>query len=113
MANPRGPALYVLPGSNPGLVIPGNINLLARPKVPYHGSVATVRSISIGPEDDGVYILLPTVIYWSSAWRVVSNSIAVDHFRKTHRHLGVFSSSSTCDAYAKRLHRQQAAYYHV
>jgi hypothetical protein len=105
--------LYVLPGNNPGLLVPGNINLLARPKVHYHGSIATVRSITIGPEDGGTFILLPTVIYWSSAWRVVPDSVAEQHFQRTHHHLGIFSSNANAESYAKRLHRQQAAYYHV
>lgn len=109
MTPPRRPApMYVLPGSWPGLVRRGNIDLLHRPVVRNRdGSVSTVRTISAFDPDLGLEVLLPTVV----GDRIVSNRAAVAHYRATGKHLGMFRTVADADRYAAALHLQQARYY--
>lgn len=91
----------------PGLLTGGNINLHARPRVQNpDGSISTVRSISV-TDDQGRVILIPTVV----GNQVVSNQDAVDYFRKSGQHLGIFESLAHADAYAQSLHEDQAREY--
>jgi hypothetical protein len=86
---------------------PGNIDLNARPVVKNaDGSVSTVRSI--GVEMDGKTYLLPTV---TDDGRIVSDDEAVELFRQTGKHLGIFRTGQDAEIAAKRLHDQQATQY--
>lgn len=90
-----------------GMIRPGNIDLNTRPVVHNpDGSISTVRSITVGP-DSGRFYLIPTVV----GDRVVSNLAAIDHWRRTGQHLGVFTSEDAADAYARQLHVAQAHQY--
>lgn len=97
-----GPGL----GVTPGLVEPGNIDLTNRPSVlNKDGSHSSVRSMSFS--DGGPEILVPTVPDDGS--HIMSDDEAIAQYRKTGRHLGKFSNPTFANAYADRLHRQQAA----
>ena len=84
----------------------GNIDLKTRPKVRNKdGSYSTVRTIGI--EDSGKHVNIPTVING----RVVSNQEAVNHYRRTGKHLGKYNSRKEADAAAKSLSKSQAKRY--
>lgn len=85
---------------------PGNINLHNRPVVQNGDDVSTVRSKSWNI--DGREVLLPTV---SDDGRLLSDKEALDQYYRTGRHLGIFDSPEAADAYARRLHNEQAAEY--
>lgn len=108
--SPVPDAMLSVPGQHAGLVRPGNVDLRGRPQVMNaDGSFSTVRSMSIGL--DGHEVLIPTVIRSGGKWIVADPQTAIDHYRKTGEHLGVFASPETANAYAKALHQQQAAMY--
>jgi hypothetical protein len=87
----------------PGLIQPGNIDLSARPHVALDdGSTATVRSMSF--EQDGKEILIPTV---SDSGQLLDDQQAINLYKQTGKHLGIFDSVKSADAYADQLHKQQ------
>lgn len=90
-----------------GLVEKGNIDLTKRPQVKNaDGSVSTVRSMSF--EEDGREILVPTV---SPDGRLLSDDEAINLYRQTGQHLGMFKTGKEADAYAEALHQQQEREY--
>ncbi len=83
---------------------PGNIDLINRPRVKNaDGSISTVRSMGVNV--DGQEVLIPTV---SEDGRIMSDDEAVNQYKKTGRHLGKFGSVAASNAYAQRLHEDQA-----
>src|SRR2546425_10139618 len=77
-----------------GLLVPGNINLTTRPVVHTPEGPATVRSISFG--EDGREVLVPTV---SDDGRIMSDDEAIQNYRKTGRHLGIFRNPQSATVY--------------
>lgn len=88
-------------------VVAGNIDLTKRPVVKNpDGSISTIRSISVNI--DGREVLIPTV---SDDGKVLTDRQAVDLFKRTGKHLGMFDSPEAATTYAERLHQQQAEMY--
>lgn len=108
----RRQPLYVLPGSNPGLIIKGNVDINNRPSVPNpSGGTSSVFSASSGVTIDGrrYEMLFPTVIPINGKYKVVPVGQAYRYALRTGKHLGIFDTPAHANAYAIRLHRQQAA----
>lgn len=90
-----------------GVLQPGNIDLAHRPVVRNSdGTISTVRSMGVNV--DGREVLIPTV---GEDGRILSENAAIDLYRRSGKHLGVFASPEASTAYAQRLHEQQAALY--
>lgn len=102
---PSGPGRFVLPGPNPGLRVRGNIDLFTRPVVRNRGAWSTVFSHGFGT--DAGEVLVPRVV----GGRVVTELRAEQEYRRTGKHLGIFSSVPALERYADRLHEQQARIY--
>ena len=90
-----------------GQIAAGNIDLNNRPRVPNpDGSISTVRSMSAN--FDGREVLLPTI---SDDGRTLSEQEAIEQYKRTGRHLGIFDTPQNATAYAERLHRDQEQQY--
>jgi hypothetical protein len=90
-----------------GLITSGNIDLHKRPMVKNpDGSISTVKSRSFGFDEGEV--LLPLV---SDNGRIMTDDEAVDQYRRTGRHLGIFSTPEAANAYAIKLHKEQEKEY--
>lgn len=89
------------PANPTGLKEQGNIELDKQPSVynPYTKGQSTVWSMSIGTDKGEVLISRVT-----PEGKVMSEKEAVDYYKKTGKHLGVFDTPEAATKYAKQLH---------
>lgn len=86
-----------------GLREAGNIDLHKRPIVKNaDGTISTVHSMSFGSDQGEV--LIPQI---SDDGSVLDEKEAIDLYRKTGKHLGIFDTPQNATAYAQRLHNDQ------
>lgn len=82
-----------------GLKAVGNINLYTRPHIKNpDDSMSTVRSMSFG--DDRGETLIPT----ATEQGILPEEDAINHYRQTGQHLGVFDTPEHATNYAEQLH---------
>lgn len=107
--------LYVVPKGRYLLVVPGNIDLLARPAVHNpDGTISSTYSYTFTLEDPpykGFFILLPGVIRDARGKWITSHSKSqvFNAYRRTRQFFGIFRTNSAAERYAELLHEQQAA----
>lgn len=92
------------PEAVPGMVGPGNIDINNR-KVGFDDKGRPMTVKSMGIEIDGHEVLIPTV----ADGREMTLDEAVQRYRVTHEHLGIFDSEAAATAYAKKLSGRQDA----
>lgn len=101
------PRLTVTPNSSVSPITEGNIDLYNRPKVETPEGISTVRSLGVSM--DGQETLIPTVAHDGS--RILSNEEAIQQYKDTGKHLGIFDTQENSDKYAQQLHLDQEAMY--
>lgn len=90
-----------------GMKTQGNIDLDSRPQVVMpDGSIATVRTISIGTTQGEV--LIPTIGPNGEDW---TPEQAIEHYQQTGENFGVFDNPDDATAYAQDLHLEQEKQY--
>ena len=86
-----------------GFEYKGNVNLFNRPKVKNpKGGTSTVYSKSFGI--NGKEVLMPTV---SDDGRLMSDDEAVQQYKKTGKHLGIYDTVAEANAAGEAIHKQQ------
>jgi hypothetical protein len=95
-------------GHVPGMERPGNVDIANRPIIKNpDGSSSTVFSMSF--DVDGKEVLVPGVGDGKTyPLRKLTTQEALDQYKKTGKQLGVFNSPKEADAYAEKLHEDQA-----
>lgn len=96
-------------GTAQGTNAEGNIDLNNRPVAnnPETGGQSTIYSMGVGL-DNGQEALIPRV---SNEGRILSPEEAIEQFRKTGKHLGIYKSKEIAEKAAEQLHQQQMAQY--
>lgn len=84
---------------------PGNITLRGRPEIDNKdGTTSTVRSMSFN-DGPGREVLVPTAY----AGKLHSDEEAIENYRRTGKHLGIFKTPEEATARANRIHNEYAS----
>lgn len=90
-----------------GIIEKYNLDLYNRPIVKNKdGTISTIRSL--GFDTDKGYLLIPSV---SKDGKILTPNQAINEFRITGEHLGVYKNRDIGDRYAQKLHQQQQQFY--
>lgn len=91
-----------------GLLEKGNIDIHNRPVVKRdNGKYSTVDTIGVGI-GEGREANIPRI---SKDGRVMSNKEAIENFKKTHEHLGIYKDRDSAARAAQKLHKDQEKEY--
>jgi hypothetical protein len=66
------------------------------------GEIATVRSMGI--DADGKHALIPTISPEGALW---SDDEAVENYKKTNQHMGIYPDDETSDRAGEKIHLDQ------
>lgn len=89
-----------------GALVPGNIDLANRPHVKNDdGSTSTV--LSMGANIDGKEVLIPMV---NDLGYVMNDEQAVNEYKRTGKHMGMYASQAGSDAAGEAIHLDQEAH---
>lgn len=101
---PNSPSVWEEEKAIPTNSYKGNIDLSNRPRVKNpDGSISTVRSVGVNL--DGKEVVLPTVSPSGDNWTTAQ---AIDNYKRTGQHLGIYNTPEEATTAAKALHEQQA-----
>lgn len=92
---------------NPMQIVPvvqGNLNPWDRPVYKHPNDEGYGTTFSIGVSTDKGEVVIPTIINGHP----FSNQDAIQHYKNTGEHFGVFRTPAEADAYAQWLHSEQA-----
>lgn len=93
---------FTPPAQPQGLKVAGNISLGDRPILHNpDGSISSERSFSIGTDQGEV--LIPRIFDGKDH----TEQEAIEHYRKTGEHMGIFDTPANADAYAEAVHNRQ------
>lgn len=98
---PAQPKRQARSGGPAGLVQPGNVNLTGRPVLHNaDGTISSEKSFSIGTDKGET--LLPLIVNGKE----LTQQQAIDHYRQTGEHMGIFDTPENADAYATQVHNR-------
>lgn len=91
----------------PGLVEPGNLDPYNRPVYKHADGqgYGTTMSFSFNVPEKGE-VLIPQIVNG----KLLTQQEAVEHFRKTGEHFGIFDTPANADLFSTDLHNRQDAY---
>src|SRR5579862_9570641 len=93
---------FATPNKARGLLVPGNIDLGNRPILHNpDGTVSSERSFSIGTDQGEV--LIPRVFDGKDH----TEKEAIDHYKQTGQHMGIFDNPQDADGYAQAIHNRR------
>lgn len=108
----NSPMLYSVYSKASMPVEMGNINLYNRPQVKNEdGSISTVKSISIGIGEDKNSTKTALIPLVHPDGYIMDTKKAIEWYKESNQHLGIFNDEESANKYAENLHEQQAAIY--